>query len=85
MTVELVREKSIVTINIFDNGIGRSASSKKTGEESTRQGLRLTSQMIASLNEMETYRHISQEITDLYDEAGNPAGTLVVITIETQK
>jgi hypothetical protein len=76
------KESEKLIINIDDTGIGREARQSSQLEESTGQGLKLTGNMLHSLKELGIYRSISQELIDLLDEQGNPAGTRVLISLE---
>ena len=81
VTMEKVGERLVVTVE--DNGVGRrEAALKRTirvrGDFS--KGMALTADRIAILNKLDDGA-TSQEIVDLVDEAGGPAGTRVVLRL----
>jgi sensor histidine kinase YesM len=69
----------ILKITITDNGIGRKAASER-GKSSTGKGLHIMEQIFGLY--MQLFKiQITQEILDLFDDEGKPAGTKVVLEI----
>lgn len=71
-------EKAIV-VEVSDNGVGR-AEAARLNRRSTKKGLQILLEQIALYNQMNR-RPITQEVTDLYDDRGKPAGTRFAMTI----
>ena len=66
-------------VRVTDNGIGRAAAAQMN-TRSTQQGLRILMEQIALYNQ--TNRHpIRQQVTDLFDDEGHPAGTCFELSI----
>lgn len=77
VTVEVRRERREgtdgVLVAVSDDGVGRAAAAQSR-TPSTKQGLKILQQQIALYNQ--TNRHaIMQQVTDLTDVDGRPAGT----------
>lgn len=84
--VSIVLQNDELLCSITDNGVGRQAAAAyKSGQhiEYQSQGMRLTGQRIALMNE-QAGRDIKVAIQDLTDEAGNATGTTVTINIPIQ-
>jgi len=77
ITVEIVESRLQVIIE--DNGIGREKAAQMN-PDTTRQGFRIMEQIIELYRKL-YHTDISQKIEDLKDDAGNPTGTRVVLTI----
>lgn len=71
-------------MSIEDNGIGRAASAQlKTGRIVTlqKQGIKLTDERIQIMNEI-YHANAQSEIKDLIDDAGDAAGTRVIVSLD---
>ena len=66
-------------VSVSDDGIGRSEAAH-IGGPSTKQGLKILSQQIELYNRSNK-NHIQQQVTDLTDDEGRPAGTCFSIWI----
>ena len=66
-------------LEIIDNGIGREKA-RELNKHSTKKGLKITDQYYTLINKFNKTK-IRQEIIDLYDKNGIPAGTKVIIYI----
>ena len=62
-----------VLLSVKDDGIGREEAAR-SGGYSTGQGLKILGQQIALYNQANAHQ-IVQQVTDLTDESGRPAGT----------
>jgi len=79
LIIRIMQKENHYKIEVEDNGIGR----EKAGENSENNngiGLKTINQIL-ELSSHKRKHEIKQEIIDLKDENGNPAGTKVVITI----
>lgn len=77
--IQIIQKEDGIRVTIEDNGIGRQkAALLKTG--GTKQGLKMLQAVYDRLNQQMKSK-IIQEITDLKDEQGNPAGTRVDIQV----
>ena len=79
LAINISSEAEYLKIIITDNGIGRNLASKNMSQ-STGKGMKILGQIFETYNK---YNRIPlrQEITDLSDDGGNPAGTKVEIYI----
>lgn len=78
LIINVARENNYVKLTIEDNGIGRA---KAAGQStSTGKGLKITGEFYDILNQINK-RPIKHAITDLYNEAGDPAGTRVEVWV----
>ncbi|OQX75189.1 MAG: hypothetical protein B6D64_12110, partial [Bacteroidetes bacterium 4484_276] len=77
--IGIKRKNSHISIQITDNGIGREKASQLRSD-STGMGMMVMNQYFALLNKYNSVK-IKQEIVDLYDENGEPAGTMVLLEI----
>lgn len=68
-----------VLVSVSDDGIGRSEAAH-TGGPSTKQGLKILRQQTDLYNRTNRH-HIQQQVTDLTDGEGHPAGTCFTIWI----
>jgi len=68
-----------VLVSVSDDGIGRSEAAH-AGGPSTKQGLKILCQQIDLYNRTNRH-HIQQQVTDLTDGEGHPAGTCFTIWI----
>jgi LytS/YehU family sensor histidine kinase len=81
--VHISQEGNTLSIAVKDDGIGRAASEALKGEillNHKSHGSRINESRIALLNESNN-AGASITTTDLYDNAGQPAGTLVTILL----
>nr|NQU94257.1 histidine kinase [Bacteroidota bacterium] len=81
--IEVEKYHKQIRISISDNGIGRKAAGQM-GTTGTGKGL-ATMQKYYDIFHTFTGRKIRQEIEDLFDKAGNPSGTMVVIRVEVSE
>ncbi len=79
LKINIERKNNHISIQITDNGIGR-AEASKLNSGSTGMGMQVMDHYFSLLNKYNSVK-IKQQITDLYDENGNPAGTKVVVEI----
>jgi hypothetical protein len=79
LTVSIKSESDGVRMLIKDDGIGRQKA-KETGTRGNGKGLKLIEAQLEFYNQNNTHK-ITQKITDLYDEAGNAAGTSVELFV----
>ncbi|HVX28760.1 MAG TPA: histidine kinase, partial [Parafilimonas sp.] len=81
--VSMTKDNSLLQITISDNGIGRAKSAElrsKTATKHKSYGMKVTSERIALINQI--YKTGADvKVNDLFDEAGNAAGTKVTIQI----
>ncbi len=71
-----------IKIIVEDNGVGRESAAKQK-QFSTGKGLAIMNSIYDLYFKLYKIR-IKQEIEDLYDEHGNPAGTRVIISIPSE-
>jgi two-component sensor histidine kinase len=81
LKISVSREKNQLKLAIEDNGIGRVNAAGKG--DSTGLGLKLTSEFYNILNQINK-RPIRHQITDLYKESGDPAGTRVEVWVPVE-
>lgn len=62
-----------ILVKVSDDGVGRTKAAQSNGS-STKQGLKILQQQIALYNRMNRHR-IEQQVIDLTDSEGHPAGT----------
>ena len=79
LKINIERKNNHISIQITDNGIGR-AEASKLNSGSTGMGMQVMDHYFSLLNKYNSVK-IRQQITDLYDENGNPAGTKVEVEI----
>ena len=77
--IDVTKADHALLIVITDNGIGRERS-QEYSKNSTRIGLKVTEQFYTLINKYNKEK-ITRQIVDLYDDAGHPAGTRVIIRI----
>jgi LytS/YehU family sensor histidine kinase len=77
LNIVIERKPDYLTIMVEDNGIGRANAANGN---STGKGLRLTTEFYEILNQINR-EPIKYDITDLFDELGNPSGTRVDIRV----
>jgi sensor histidine kinase YesM len=82
LNIEINRVNDHLKISIEDNGIGRELAAKQN-QFSTGKGLAIMNNIYELYFKLYKIR-IEQEIEDLYDSRGNPAGTKVIISIPLQ-
>ncbi|MEX1239707.1 MAG: histidine kinase [Cyclobacteriaceae bacterium] len=83
LEISFSSDENILTCTIADNGVGRNkAEALKSKKDVKRKsmGLQITRDRLAKLN-MESDRNTFFEVEDLYDQAGQAAGTKVVLKI----
>jgi len=82
LDVTLSQAQDVLLVQIRDNGIGRElAMSFNRNRRHKSVGMTLTAERITLMNQLHGYETASVTITDLYDEAGEPAGTCVELRI----
>ncbi len=69
----------LLILEVEDNGVGRKEA-QKGGTEGTGKGLRIMEEFLELYHKI-TGIKIQWQVTDLFDDAGKPAGTRVRITI----
>ncbi len=79
LQIDISKNNNHISIHITDNGVGRKRASK-TKTDSTGMGMLVMNHYFTLLNKYNSVK-IKQEIVDLYDEKGNPAGTKVILEI----
>lgn len=77
--IEFFRQKNTLEITVCDNGIGREKA-KQYSLMSTGKGMEIVNKSLKLYLELKNKR-INYNITDLYNEAGNAAGTKVEISV----
>lgn len=77
--ITVSRNRKVVHINIYDDGIGRMEAKKYAGL-STGKGLKILDRMLALYHELKG-KIISYEIDDLTTGGGKPGGTMIKISI----
>lgn len=83
INVAMVNGKSMLGINIIDNGIGRAKAAELKSKSAIRQksfGMKVTSERIALINQLFN-TNTNVQIIDLMDGNGEAAGTQVIIQI----
>jgi hypothetical protein len=79
--IRVYREKSLLIIEVEDNGIGRKAASRiKRPYDTSGYGLKVIDDMIA-MHKKQTGIQLKYRYVDLYTPEGKPAGTRVVIEV----
>ena len=82
LTIDISEKDKNLIITIEDNGIGRKRA-KEMKTFGTGKGLNIMNNIFLLYNKLHKVK-ISQSISDLFDEKGNPAGTRVEITIPAE-
>lgn len=77
--ISITRDTDAVLLEIKDNGIGRQRA-KELNKDSTHKGLKIIDQFYFLINKFNKSK-ITQEIIDLCDKEGRPAGTKVIVKI----
>lgn len=81
LTVKVLKaEKKLLKIQVEDDGIGRSASQKLKSTAGTGKGMKLSTELVTLYNKL-TGNKIELHIDDLTDEANEPTGTRVSISV----
>lgn len=84
VTINIKQKNNQLVCEIEDNGIGRERAeqikAKKPGNHKPSMGMQITKDRIDLINQLYN-TNTTVEIIDKKDEAGNPAGTKVIITI----
>lgn len=89
LNIRLSVEDNILNFVMEDNGVGRGAASSiksNSAEKNKSMGLQITKDRLSLINGHSSEKAFF-EIRDLYDEAGNGAGTIILLKIrfsETQ-
>lgn len=80
--VKVTRQGEYMLCTVQDNGVGRSFTKRiqNNSENNKSLGLKITAERLAILNETK-HTNASFEITDLYDNNKEPAGTLVTLKL----
>ncbi|MCL2073762.1 MAG: histidine kinase [Marinilabiliaceae bacterium] len=78
--INIYRENSHLIITVQDNGIGREKA-KTIKTEGTKEGLKIIAQHLEIFSKDQKVS-TQMKIIDLFDDAHNPAGTLVELRIE---
>ena len=84
LQVKLALKKGWIECLVTDNGVGRKKAAELKSKNSDHQksfGLKITTERLALFNEQQQG---SYEVTDLYDDHGNAAGTSVRLLINTR-
>lgn len=87
LTIDCDRQEDRLVIHIHDNGIGRGASAalyKKRLTDHKSHGMQITEERLQIVNEVYHVDAIVQ-ISDLYDAAGQAAGTTVILTMKLKQ
>jgi hypothetical protein len=79
LNIAIFIEDGYIIIRLEDNGIGR-ARSRELQSTSTGKGLQIMKQFFEIYNRYNS-PPLRQEVTDLFDENNDPAGTRVVISV----
>ncbi len=83
--IDLTKNDNFIICTIEDDGIGRSKAeelNKSRVSQHRSLGMSITKERLSILNHINSNNNsLSEKITDLFDEKGNPAGTRVVIYI----
>ena len=82
LQIKVFRQDDDVKITIEDDGIGRQKAAE-LGLSSTRRGFQIIKTIIELYSQL-YHTPIEQNIKDLYDDSGSPAGTRVTITLKQQ-
>jgi LytS/YehU family sensor histidine kinase len=82
LTIAISEKDKNLIITIEDNGIGRKRA-KEMKTFGTGKGLNIMNNIFLLYNKLHKVK-ISQSISDLFDEKGNPAGTRVEIIIPAE-
>jgi hypothetical protein len=79
LNIDVEKRDTCIAISVKDNGIGREKAAEFS-TNSTGLGLKMMTRIISLYGKL--YKtEISQNIEDLTDDAGNPSGTKVFLTI----
>jgi hypothetical protein len=79
LNIDVERRDACIIISVEDNGIGREKAAE-LNTNSTGLGLKMMTRIISLYRKL-FQTEISQSIEDLTDDAGNPAGTREVVTV----
>lgn len=79
LDIDIRKVPDYVMIRIRDNGIGRKASARLRNQKNG-YGMAILHEYFRIVNK-HNKNHVSQQIRDLYDDAGKPAGTEVLVYI----
>ena len=71
-----------VLVAVKDDGVGRTEAAALSGNNSTKQGLKILKQQIELYNQTNNHK-IKQNVIDLTDADGRPAGTCFEIWVPT--
>ena len=82
VTVTVRGVTQAVEITVTDNGVGRAQAARLSTNQSTKQGLTILGEQIRLYN-LHNRHHITQDVSDLFDADGKPAGTSYKIVIPT--
>ncbi|MBW6460600.1 MAG: histidine kinase [Bacteroidales bacterium] len=79
LEINMQKDKEHLVITVKDNGIGRQAASKISGQ-STGKGMKILMQLFETYNKHNPIP-LKQEVLDLTDHNGQPAGTMVKVMV----
>lgn len=79
--IYIERSGDFIRAMVEDNGVGRQKAAQKKKEDGYRSmGMTITRERLEIINQLYGNK-MSEKITDLYDDEGNPAGTRVEIFV----
>jgi two-component system LytT family sensor kinase len=87
LTIDCNRQDDRLIMHIHDNGIGRKAAAALSKKELTAHkshGMQITEERLQIVNQVYHVDALVQ-ISDLYDTAGQPAGTTVTLTMKLKQ
>ena len=83
LTIDLTKKDNFIIATIEDNGVGRARArelNKSRLSQHRSLGMSITKERLSILNHLnKSENRLNEEVTDLFDEKGSPAGTRVVI------
>ena len=82
LKIRIEKENDYLKLTIEDNGIGRDAAAGQS--LSTGKGLKITGEFYDILNQINK-KPIRQQITDLHNSEGDPAGTRVEVWVPAEE
>lgn len=81
ITIVIERTGDFIRAMVEDNGVGRQQAAQKEKEDGYRSmGMTITRERLEIINQLYGNK-MSEKITDLYDDNGNPVGTRVEIFV----
>jgi LytS/YehU family sensor histidine kinase len=82
LEINILRREDYLEITVKDNGVGRKATTS-IKSQSTGKGMKILEQLYETYNKFNS-KPITQEVIDIEDEQGKPAGTLVKIKVPVE-